>query len=166
MNRLVSVGKLLSGFVLAVGLLACSALTSKPESPRVTLVGLKLVSVELLEQRYQVSLRVKNPNAFDLPIRGVDFQLDINGKTFADGVSGQSVDVPAYGENVIDLEVSSNLLQVFHQLQSLEESRSPAFEYRIRGSMATGVYGQKLPFDYAGELQLPAQKAPGGQQGL
>ena len=165
MNGSVLLSKLLSGFVLMVGLASCSALTSKPESPRVTLVGLKLVSVELLEQRYQVSLRVKNPNTFDLPVRGIDFRLDINGQTFADGVSKQSVDVPAYGENVIDLEVSSNFLQVFRQLQSLEENQSRGFEYRINGRMATGVYGQKLPFDYSGELQLPEPARSDGQPG-
>ena len=166
MKRSVLLGKLLSGFVLMMGLVSCSGLTSKPESPRVTLVGLKLISVELLEQRYQVSLRVKNPNAFELPVRGIDFRLDINGQTFADGVSNQSVDVPAYGEDVIGLEVSSNLLQAFRQFQSLQESQSPGFEYRISGSMATGVYGQKLPFDYSGELQLSEPKPSGGQQGL
>ena len=166
MNGSVLLSKLLSGFVLMVGLASCSALTSKPESPRVTLVGLKLVSVELLEQRYQVSLRVKNPNAFELPVRGVDFRLDINSQAFADGVSSQPVDVPAYGENVIELEVSSNLLQVFRQFQLLQESESPGFEYRISGSMATGVYGQKLPFDYSGELQLPESQQSDRQQGL
>jgi len=166
LNRSVLLGKLLAGFVLMVGLLSCSALTSKPESPRVTLVGLKLISVELLEQRYQVSLRVKNPNAFALPVRGVDFRLDINDQAFADGVSNQSIDVPAYGESVIDLEVSSNLFHVFRQFQSLQESRSPGFEYRVSGSMATGVYRQKLPFDYSGELQLSEPKQPGTQQGL
>lgn len=166
MNGSVLLNKLLSGLVLMVGLASCSALTSKPESPRVTLVGLKLVSVELLEQRYQVSLRVKNPNAFELPVRGIDFRLDINSQAFADGVSSQPVDVPAYGENVIELEVSSNLLQVFRQFQLLQESESPGFEYRISGSMATGVYGQKLPFDYSGELQLPEPQQSDRQQGL
>jgi len=166
LNGSVLLNKLLSGLVLMVGLASCSALTSKPESPRVTLVGLKLVSVELLEQRYQVSLRVKNPNAFELPVRGIDFRLDINSQAFADGVSSQPVDVPAYGENVIELEVSSNLLQVFRQFQLLQESESPGFEYRISGSMATGVYGQKLPFDVSGELQLPESTQSGRQQGL
>jgi len=32
--------------------------------------------------------------------------------------------------------------------------------------MATGVYGQKLPFDYSGELQLSEPKQSGRQQGL
>jgi LEA14-like dessication related protein len=146
-----------------MGLTACSTVPGKPESPRVNLVGLQLVSVELFEQRYQVRLRMKNPNAFELPIRGIDFRLDINGQAFADGVSNQSVNVPAYGEQVIALEVSSSLIQVFRQLQSLENSQSPGFEYRIDGNVAIGDYGQRLPFDYSGELQLskPAHPATG-----
>ena len=166
MKQLTPLGRLLSTCLLTVALLSCSALTRKPEPPRVTLVGLKLVSVELLEQRYQISLRVKNPNTFELPIRGIDFQLELNGRNFADGVGSQSIDVPAFGENVIELEVSSNLLQVFQQLQSLDESRAPAFEYRISGTMATRGYGQKLPFDYSGELKLPRADRSNWQRGL
>ncbi len=143
-------------FALVWGLLSCAGLPPRTEPPRVALIGLSLVSVELMEQRYQVRLRVKNPNAFELPIRGVDFRLDINGQAFADGVSNQSVNVPSYGEAVIELDVSSNLFQVFRQMQSLEQSRSPAFDYRISGNVATGVYGQQLPFDSSGELKLSA----------
>ena len=98
--------------VLLAVLSGCSTLPGKPEPPRVNLVGLQLVSMELFEQRYQVRLRVKNPNPYELPIQGVDFRLDINGQAFADGVSNRSVTVPAYGEQVIALEVSSNLIQV------------------------------------------------------
>ena len=166
MNASVSLCKRWGGLLLLVGLVACSGLISKPEPPRVTLVGLQLISVELLEQRYQVSLRVKNPNAFVLPVRGIDFRLDINGRAFADGVSGQSVDVPAYGEKVIDVEVSSNLLQVFSQLQSLRENQPSSLEYRISGSMATGIAGQSLPFDYDGELRLSVPRQSGGQNGV
>lgn len=143
-----------------VGLTACSTLPGRPESPRVNLVGLQLVSVDLFEQRYQVRLRVKNPNAFELPIRGIEFQLEINGQAFADGVSNQSVNVPAYGERVIALEVSSSLIQVFRQLQTLENGRSPGFKYQLNGSVAVGDSALRLPFDYAGDMGLSKPARP------
>jgi len=151
---------------LLIGLPACSTLPGKTEPPRVNLVGLQLVSVELFEQRYQVRLRVKNPNAFELPIRGIDFRLDINGEAFADGVSNQSVTVPAYGEQLIALEVSSSLIQVFRQLQSLENSQSKGFEYRINGNVAIGDGSQRLPFDYSGDMQFSKQEHPAGDEGV
>ncbi len=152
----------LAWIVLITVLSGCSTLPGRPEPPRVNLVGLKLVSVELFEQRYEVSLRIKNPNAYELPIEGIDFQLDINGQAFADGVSNRQVSVPAYGEEVVALEVSSNLIKVFRHLQSLENSRSPAFEYRVSGSIAVGSYGQRIPFDYSGDMQLSSPVPPAG----
>jgi LEA14-like dessication related protein len=143
-------------------LTACSSLPVKTQSPRVTLIGLSLLSVDLLEQRYQVRLRIKNPNAFELPVRGMDFNLELNGKTFADGVSSQALDVPAYGESVVALEVSSSLLQVFRQLQSLDESASPGIRYRIEGSVALNNY-RRLPFEYSGEIRAP-ESPPAGSQ--
>ena len=152
--------------VLLALVTGCSSLPGNPEPPRVNLVGLQLVSMELFEQRYQVRLRIKNPNAYELPIHGIDFRLDINGQAFADGVSNRSVTVPAYGEDVIALEVSSNLIQVFRQLQSLEQSRSPGFEYRINGTIAVGDSGQRLPFDYSGDMQLSRPASPTGSGGV
>jgi LEA14-like dessication related protein len=145
---------------LLLVLTACNTFPVRTEPPRVTLVGLSLASVELLEQRYQVRLRLKNPNAFALPVRGVDFHLDLNGRNFADGVSNQTLDVPAYGEALLEMEVSSNLLQVFRQLQSLEENAVSGVAYRIKGKVAIGDYGRRLSFDQSGEIGVPESASP------
>lgn len=164
MNRRSFVLALLFGAVAVLS--ACASLRGGPEPPRVSLIGLNLVSMELFEQRYRVRLRLKNPNDFELPVRGMDFRLDINGETFADGVSGQSVSVPAYGEEVLELEVSSSLLNVFRQLQSLQNKGAPGLAYRITGRVAVGRYGQRLPFDYSGELALPGGEPSDPDQGV
>jgi len=72
----------------------------------------------------------------------------------------ESVDVPAYGESLVELEATSNLLEVFRQLQSLEDSDSPGFEYRLSGTVAVGSLGQRLPFDYSGQLSLKPSQPP------
>ncbi|MDT8385950.1 MAG: LEA type 2 family protein [Thiogranum sp.] len=157
MNRINRIIPVRAGFalLLAVLLAACSSLPSKPQSPRVSLAGLNLVSVDLFEQRYQARLRIKNPNSFALPVQGIDFHLAINGEDFADGVGNQSVTIPAYGEKVMALEVSSNLLQVLRQLKILEDRELGGFEYRITGNIASGRHGWRLPFDFTGRLEAP-----------
>jgi len=160
-------GLLLVLLVAVLGMAAgCAVLPGRPEPPRVSLIGLNLLSMELFEQRYQVRLRLKNPNDFDLPVRGMDFRLDINGEAFADGVSNRSLTVPAFGEEVVELEVSSNLLQVFRQLQSLQGKRAPGLAYRITGRVAVGGYGQRLPFDYSGEFALPTGEPSPADKGV
>jgi LEA14-like dessication related protein len=159
-------GMLLGTLVSATLLLtACGSLPHKPEPPRVSLIGLNLLSVDLFEQRYALRLRIKNPNAFELPVRGVDFQLDINGEVFADGVSNRAFTVPAFGESVLELEVSSSLLQVFEQLRALQGDAAAGLAYRVRGNVAVGSYGQRLPFDHTGELTLPDAAPPAGGKG-
>lgn len=144
--------------------LGCATLPGSLEPPRVSLVGLNLLSVELFEQRYQVRLRLKNPNPETLEVRGIDFQLTLNGKDFADGVSNQPLDVAGYGEQVLSLEVSSNLIQVLRLLQGTQENPRPGVDYRISGSVAVGDAYRRLPFDRSGEIALPpsASPAPGG----
>ncbi len=164
MNRRSFISAVLVAGPLVLG--ACASLPRKPEPPRVSLIGLNLLSMELFEQRYQVRLRLKNPNDFELPVRGMDFRLDINGEAFADGVSNQTVTVPAFGEEVVELEVSSNLLQVFRQLQSLQQKRAPGLAYRITGRVAVGSYGQRLPFDYSGEFALPTGEPSRPHKGI
>ncbi len=164
MNRQTSLARLLIAATLLLG--GCAYLPQKPESPRVSLIGLNPVSIELFEQRYQVRLRLKNPNDFELPVRGMDFRLDINGEAFADGVSNQTLTVPPFGEEVFELEVSSNLLQVFRQLQSLQQRGAPGLAYRITGSVAVGRYGQRLPFDYSGEFAAQDRDRPDPEKGV
>lgn len=132
--------------VLVIALTACASLMTRPESPRISLIGLQPVSFELFEQRFLVSLRVKNPNQFVLPVRGLDFNMDINGKHFADGLSATHVDIPALGEGRVDVEVSSSLFNTFRQLQTIL-NQGQDFDYRIKGDVMLQNRALRLPFE-------------------
>ena len=141
--------------LLVVLMAGCAGLTSRPEAPRVSLIGLKPVSMDLFEQRFMVSLRVKNPNQFTLPVRGLDFNMDINGKRFADGLSATNVDIPALGEGRVDVEVSSSLLNTFRQLQSIF-SEQQKFDYRINGNVMLQNRALRLPFEFSDSFAFTA----------
>ncbi len=151
---------LLAAVVLAL-LGACAGTPLRPESPRVRLVGLEPLAVELLEQRYRVGLRIQNPNDFPLRVRGIDFRIDLNGQRFAEGVSNRHVEVPAFGEARLDVEVSSSLFDLVRQLQSLGRGESRALEYRISGRLALSGSPLRVPFRYEGRIDLAPAGAPG-----
>lgn len=134
--------------VLAVLMTACAGMLTRPEPPRISLIGLKPVSMDLFEQRFLVSLRVRNPNPFTLPVRGMDFNMDINGKRFADGISATRVDIPALGEGRVDVEVSSSLFNTFRQLQSILNEQTK-FDYRINGHVMLRNRSLSLPFEFS-----------------
>ena len=133
---------------------ACATFPSRPEPPRVTLAGLTVVSMDLFEQRYRMKLRVQNPNNYRLPLSGMEYTLELNDRRFATGVSSDDIDLPAFGEKLIVVDVSSNLLQLLDQVHALEGGGEPSLRYRLAGHV--GVVGRnlKLPFEYTGEVSL------------
>ena len=87
---------------LAVACAGCSALLPKLETPRLSLVGVKLQDMTYFEQRLLVRLLVKNPNDMALPIKGINVSFQLAGEDFAEGVSARAFDVPAPGVVFVD----------------------------------------------------------------
>ncbi|KPK61493.1 MAG: hypothetical protein AMJ59_00220 [Gammaproteobacteria bacterium SG8_31] len=69
---------LLGLVAVATGLLAACVGLRNLEAPDVVVTAIRPVDATLLEQRFEVDLRIYNPNNRDLPIDGVDFELAIN----------------------------------------------------------------------------------------
>jgi len=150
-------------WLLLAGLLsACAGINSYSEAPRVSLAGIEPKDMTLFEQRYGIRLRIMNPNDAALPIEGLSYALEINEREFAYGVSRQAVEIPAFGEALLDVEVVSNLLTVMQQLQQMSGESRDSLTYRLTGKINLTNRLGALPFDYSGELSYlpPARPAP------
>lgn len=148
-------------FASVLGLLVllqagCSLLSPKPEAPIVGLAGLQVAQVTLFEQRYQLQLRIQNPNDFALPINGLRCTLFINEQEFATGVSAAAVTVPRFGEARLALDVVSDLRHLLQQLRAAGGAQAGTVSYRLKGKVALAGYGYDLPFEYQGEFDLGA----------
>ena len=141
---------------------ACATLSPYKDSPRVSLVNIQPQEIGMLEQRFALQLRILNPNDVAIPVEGLSYAIEINDREFAYGVSRQSVEIPAFGEALLDVEVASNLLNVMQQLQALRSETRNSLAYRLTGKISLANSPASLPFDYSGELTyLPAaQSAP------
>jgi LEA14-like dessication related protein len=136
---------------------ACATMSAYKEAPRVSLVSIQPQQMGVLEQRFILQLRILNPNDEAIPVEGLSYGIEINDREFAYGVSRQAVDIPAFGEALLDVEVSSNLLNVVRQLQALNSETRSSLDYRLKGKISLANSPASLPFDYSGELTyLPA----------
>jgi LEA14-like dessication related protein len=145
--------------VLATLLLAgCAALGGRLETPRLSLVGIQLQDASFFEQRLLVRLRVRNPNGFGLPVRGLTVNFELDGEDFAQGVSARSFEVPAMGEAEFDMVVTANAATVLLRVFGKDRERRPeALDYRIRGKLDTSLgLLRSVPFDERGTLPLDA----------
>jgi len=126
----------------------------RTQAPYVSLSDLQVREIGLFEQRYRLKLRIQNPNSFALPISGMNYQLHINGKKFAGGVSRQPVTIPAFGEALADVDVISDVGSLLQQFSGLTSGHVQKVSYRLSGSISLAHSVLKLPFEYKGEVDL------------
>jgi LEA14-like dessication related protein len=119
--------------VVFLGLTGCSLFVPKLEKPTLSVVRVQMLKSDLWHQELKVRVRVQNPNDRALPVKGIVYQLEVEGQELAHGMSGDSFIVPALGEAEFDMSVSANMANVLIKL--LNKSGSEV-EYRIYGKIA------------------------------
>jgi LEA14-like dessication related protein len=151
------------GLALAIVVFAgCASLGGRQQPLDVTLSDVAPETIGLLEQRYKVKLRLQNPNDADIAFDGLAFEIDLNDKAFAKGVSDQKGVVPRFGETVIELEATSQLMGLLQQLVQLQEQERRGVTYRLQGRLNTGGFSGGTSFDRRGELTLRPDPAKPG----
>jgi LEA14-like dessication related protein len=148
--------KMLRGMMMAVGvaLLAGCALAPKFQAPHLTVADVQVVSGDLWQQRLKVRMHVENPNDRTLPVKGIEYTLEVNGEQFATGESAASFVVPALGEAEFDMNVTTNLAGTFLRLLGRGQS-AQSLDYHISGKVALSEgWMRSIPFDQRGTFKL------------
>jgi LEA14-like dessication related protein len=132
---------------------ACAALALK-DPPRVTVAGIEPLSSEGLETRMLLKLRVQNPNDLPIDYDGVYLRMEVNGKTFASGVSNEAGSVPRFGEAVVAVPLTVSMIDVATQLLKLFNREAPEqVEYALEGRLSSPQFGT-TSFNTRGSLSL------------
>lgn len=142
-----------AGMLMALS--ACAGMPGSMEPLSVTLADVQPGQMGLLEQEYMMKLRVQNPNGMDVPLQGVAFSVELNGKTFAKGVSRQDEVVPAFGDVLLEVKAISSLGDVLNQVSGLRAGAPERITYRVQGKLAQ-TRGTSVPFDSTGSIDLSA----------
>lgn len=141
--------------MLALGLSGCAYKRYRDAAPpQISVANIALAGVSIFEQKFSVDLRMRNPNDFALPVRGMEYKLRLNGIDFATGVSPSPVTLPAYGEQVVSVAVYSNVLNSLTRLQELTRGSAEALPYEVVGHLKLEKMPVRIPFRYAGQFDV------------
>jgi LEA14-like dessication related protein len=138
---------------------ACAGLGLR-EPLRVNLAGLESLPGEGLEARFLARIRVQNPNDVAIAYSGLSAELDLNGRSFASGVSAATGEIPRFGESVLELPLTVPATAILRQVLGFIGGDRGKATYRIRGFLNTGTFG-RASFDSTGDIELPTL-APAG----
>ena len=133
----------------------CAGVGKRMEPPRVKLANIRPESFNFLETIFEVQLRVFNTNDTPLTIKGVESDIEINGKAFAFGVSESDVQIPAYGTELLTLRVYSSVIDLIKSAVGMQKQEQ--LQYRIKGKLrlGAGAFPGVLPFESEGQISLP-----------
>ena len=142
----------LTALAIVVTLLGgCAAPLQKPE---VSLAGVELVGIGLVEQRLLLKLKISNPNDVDLPVKALSFDLDFEGQPFAKGAAEQPVTIARHAEAPLDVKVVSRLGDVLKQLNAARQNGKLGYRVHGRVEFSGSAGPTSVAFDRSGEVSL------------
>ncbi len=145
----------IAAVLIGVYLAGCAGMGQRLEAPRVKLANIRPEQFNVLETVFEVQLRVFNTNETPLLIKGIESEIEINGKAFAFGVSESDVEVPAYGTALLPLRVYSSVFDIIKSAVGLQGQEQ--LRYHIKGKLrlGAGAFPRALPFSSEGNISLP-----------
>lgn len=133
------------------------------------MTSLRPQQIGLEEQTLLVGLRIRNPNDRTLPINAMTYRLWLDGEEIAAGGGALERQIPAFGEEQVEVSVTANAARLAARLPLLALRRDP-WPYRISGTVTVaGVV--PIPYRHSGEidpqrlLRAAADAAPRRGQG-
>jgi len=127
MTRFLSAIWLVAAFALTSG---CATLTDL-DPPRVTMESLKVLPAEGQVPRFEIKLRVTNPNDVALDIAGVSYSLELLDRELLHGVTKDVPRIEGYDEGVITVQASVQMLQVLRLLANFGTQLDEPLDYRF-----------------------------------
>ncbi len=140
--------------LLLFSVAGCASVQSL-QAPDVQLTRVELLnsSPGSLEQRFGIGLRLINPNNRSLAVDGLDFELELNGRRLARGVTNEAFELPRLGEADTTVIVTTSVLDVLRQALGISSRADEEIEYRLRGRVHLGSgFVRSVPFDHRGKL--------------
>ena len=154
---MIGYGKFRLGGVLACAMLASACASLATRDPlNVTVAGIEGLPGEGMELRLLVKLRVQNPNDAPVEYDGIAVDLDVQGRSFASGVSAETGVVPRFGEAIVSVPVTVSMLRMVRQVVGmLDGERVDKVSYVMRGKLSGTTAYTAYRFSASGDFALP-----------
>ncbi len=117
------------------------------EQPKISIENISLQDISLTQGTALVTLNVANPNAFPIPLQGIQYGLSLNGHPVASGDQNQGMSIGARQEMPINIPVKLDFMQLMQLAPEAMKTRS--LQYNLTGAV-------KLPF-----ISVPFQRQGG-----
>jgi LEA14-like dessication related protein len=143
--------------VLATLLSGCASVSNR-DPIVVTVAGIESLPGEGMEMRLLVKLRVQNPNDAPVDYDGIALNLDVQGRSFASGVSAEAGSLPRFGEAVVAVPVTISMLRMVRQVVGMMDGKPvDRIEYELSGKLGSASLFGTQRFSAKGDFRMPTE---------
>ena len=141
-------------------LLALSGCANLPvtdfDEPEIRLISLRPLSVENMEARFEIRLRVINPNPVGITVKGLYSEVFLSNRRVLSGTSSGRNLIPAYGEGEVVLLAGIGMLDSLALIRELAE-KPPAggLPYTLKTKLSLAALPYALRLEHTGSLAAP-----------
>lgn len=132
-------------FLFAVVIQGCASLMPTFEPPEVQVTAVEPLPVGRNgDLRFRIHLRVHNPNNMSLSLSGIHYNLSLAGHKVITGSASNLPQIPAFGQDDIALDASTNLMGSFLAAAELLSMRGDTVPYTLDAKL--GLQNSILPY--------------------
>ena len=117
--------------LLIVALAGCASLYQDMDPPKVSVDSFRALPSEGAAPRFEIKLRVINPNTDALDIAGVSYSIALLGREIITGVTNDVPLIEGYSEEVVTLEAGIQLFELLRMFTSLGANADEPLEYKF-----------------------------------
>lgn len=132
----------------------CATLQSDLDPPKVSLESFRGLPAENGAPRFEIKLRVINPNKQPLDIAGISYSVDLLGQELITGVTNEVPLIEGYSEEVVTIEASLQLFQLLRLLAGLGRTETEALDYRFSAKIDFNGFIPTQRIEETGQISL------------
>ncbi len=141
--------KIVLFLAMLLTLASCSSgIKGVVEPPQISVYSVRMGQLTFTEGSAIIALRVKNPNAFSIPLRGLDYGLSLNSVKVAQGTVQKNLTITGHEDRIIEIPVNFKLSNLIQAVPDLIRTRK--FTYELSGNTQFPLLS--IPFSRVGRV--------------
>ena len=146
-------GSCLLMFCLTLFLVAgCSTLRPGFETPSVDVTSFRMLPSETLTPRFEIGMRIVNPNAVKLNLRGISYKVFLNDYQVVEGAASDLPVVPAYGDAEFKVTATVGLIESMRFVNDMLQNTRGQVAYRLNAKLDIGALVPAITVEKTGSF--------------
>ena len=145
-------------FLLVIASLpGCASMRPSFETPGVTVTSFRMLPSSGIAPEFEIGLRVTNPNAQALNLKGIAYTASLDGQELIKGVANDLPVIEAYSTGDVTLTATPDVLGGIQFFTELMRDPRDTVSYELEAKLDVGTFVPAIRVRDKGKISLRAQ---------